>query len=196
VAPHPESNASVAWTRVRSYDLCRHGAVFLRRGAKFSPPGWQAVTISTGEAPSASADANGALQCDACASVLTSPNPRGQIIIRYWYSWTAIAAIFGGAVLLAIPYFAVIALLIVVIVALAAVIWAIVYVPYVVVRAIHRRGHHRGSASLTTVPALPVQAPAYAHLSRRSIDYPAPVVGGSAESVTMTAGEVGPDRRS
>jgi len=123
----------------------------------------------------------------------SNPDPKGQIIIRYWYSWTAVAAVFGAAVLLAIPYVAVIVLLIVVILALAAVIWAIIFVPYTVVRAINRRGHHTRSASPSPVAGLPVETHAYGRLSRRSIDYRAPVVGRSTESTTMSAREVTPD---
>jgi hypothetical protein len=124
------------------------------------------------------------------------PRLRGQIIIiiRYWYSWTAVAAVFGGATLLAIPYVAFVALFVVVVLALATAIWAIVYVPYAAARAIHRRGHHGGSA-VPTVAAPPIQAPAYAHVSRRSIDYRAPVVGGSTESAAMSTGELSPERR-
>jgi hypothetical protein len=165
--------------------------------ARPRPPGTPGRSISaTGEAPSASADANEAPQCDACASTHTSPDSRGQIIIRYWYSWTTVATVFGGVLLLAIPYVAFLALLIVVILALATVMWVIVYVPYAAARAIHRRGHQGGIASPTTVTAPPVQAPAYAHVSRRSIDHRAPVLGGSTESATVSAGEVRPERRS
>jgi hypothetical protein len=125
----------------------------------------------------------------------TYPDPEGQIIIRYWYSWTAVAAVFGAAVLLAIPYVAVIVLLIVVILALAMVIWAIIFVPYAVVRAIHRRGHHTTSASPSTVAALPVEARPYGqHPARRRIDYRSPVVGRSTESATMSAREVNSDQ--
>lgn len=77
-------------------------------------------------------------------------------MVRYFYAWTPLVII-GTVVLLSLPWLGMIALMIVSLVALAALAalaLAIVFVPYMLSRAIGRRWHSRTSASPRTAAAL------------------------------------------
>ena len=83
----------------------------------------------------------------------------------YVYTWTPFFIIAAVAVLLTIPYLALIALMIVVLVALAALAWAIVSVPLMVSRTISHRWHGQSgvsSRSPATLPA-PISAVGRSH---------------------------------
>ena len=73
--------------------------------------------------------------------------------MRYFYAWTPLVVV-GTIVLLSMPWLGLIALMIVAIVALAALAWAIVFVPYTLSGAVRRRWHGRSGASPGTAPAL------------------------------------------
>jgi hypothetical protein len=83
-------------------------------------------------------------------------NPGGQIIVRYFYTWTPLVIV-GTVVLLALPWLALIALVVFSLVALAALAelaWAIVSLPYTLGRGISRHwqsgsGAHQPSAALS-----------------------------------------------
>ena len=59
-------------------------------------------------------------------------------MVRYFYAWTPLAIV-GTIVLLSLPWLGLIALVIVSLVALAALAIAIVFAPYLLIRAISRR---------------------------------------------------------
>jgi hypothetical protein len=96
--------------------------------------------------------------------VTNAPTPikEGQIMVRYWFAWTPLVIV-GTIVVLALPWLGLIALMILSLVALAAFAWAIVYVPYMLIRAIGRRWHSLSGASPRTASAL---SPATAGLRR------------------------------
>lgn len=75
-------------------------------------------------------------------------------MVRYFYAWTPLAIVAGAGILIASPYLALIALLIVSLAALAAIAWAIVSVPLMLSRAISRSWHGQGGASPRTAVAL------------------------------------------
>jgi hypothetical protein len=87
-------------------------------------------------------------------------DPKGQIMVRYFYAWTPFVIV-GTVFILALPWLGLVALMfasLFAFVALAGLVWAIVYVPYTLGRAIGHRWHvHGGATSLT--PAA-VRAPA------------------------------------
>ncbi len=60
-------------------------------------------------------------------------------MVRYFYAWTPLALVVGAAVLLSIPWLALAAFTIVVLAALAAPGWAIVWAPLELSRAVGRR---------------------------------------------------------
>jgi hypothetical protein len=77
-------------------------------------------------------------------------------MVRYFYAWTPLVIVATVSVL-SMPWLALIALMIVAIVALvalAALAWAVVFVPYMLSRAISRRWHIGSSANPRTAPAL------------------------------------------
>lgn len=74
-------------------------------------------------------------------------------MVRYLYAWTPLVIV-GTVVFLSIPWLGLIALMIVSLVALAALAWAIVFVPYMLSRAISRRWHSRIGARPRTAAAL------------------------------------------
>ncbi len=74
-------------------------------------------------------------------------------MVRYFYAWTPFVLVFGTAVLLAIPYLALIALMIVALGALAALAWASFCVPYMLGRAASRRWDRRRGATARTAPS-------------------------------------------
>jgi hypothetical protein len=67
-------------------------------------------------------------------------------MVRYFYAWTPLVIV-GTVVLLSLPWLGLIALMIFSLVALAAVAWAIVFVPYTLGRAISRRWRERSRAN-------------------------------------------------
>ena len=71
-------------------------------------------------------------------------------MVRYFYAWTPVVIVVGTVILLTNAYLALIALMIVSLVALAALTWAIVSVPYMLSRAISRRWQGRSGASPRT----------------------------------------------
>jgi len=76
-------------------------------------------------------------------------------MVRYFYAWTPLVIV-GTVVFLSLPWLGVFALMIVALVALvalAALAWAIVFVPYMLSRAISRRWHSRSAASPRTAVA-------------------------------------------
>ena len=77
-------------------------------------------------------------------------------MFEYFYAWTPLLIV-GTVLLLALPWLGPIALLIgalAVLLALAALVWAIVAVPFMLSRAISRRWQGRSSASPRTAAAL------------------------------------------
>jgi hypothetical protein len=83
-------------------------------------------------------------------------NPGGQIMVRYFYKWTPLVIV-GTVVLLSLPWLGLIALVVFSLVALAALAalgGAIVFVPYMLGRAVSRHwngrsGAHQPSAALS-----------------------------------------------
>ena len=78
-------------------------------------------------------------------------------MVRYFYAWTPLAIVAGTAVLLTIPWLALIALMVVSLAALAALAWAIIWVPLALVRAIGRRWHGRRGVSVGIAALSPAQ---------------------------------------
>jgi hypothetical protein len=76
-------------------------------------------------------------------------------MVRYFYAWTPLVIV-AAVVLLSMPWLGLIALMIAATVALgalAALAWALVFVPYMLSRAVIRRWHLRDGASPRTAPA-------------------------------------------
>jgi hypothetical protein len=67
-------------------------------------------------------------------------------MVRYFYAWTPLVIV-GTVVLLSLPWLGLIALMIVSLVALPALALAIVFAPYMLIRAISRRWQGRSGAS-------------------------------------------------
>jgi hypothetical protein len=63
-------------------------------------------------------------------------------MVRYFYAWTPLVIV-GTVVLLALPWLGLVALVIVSLALLAALAWAVIFVPYTLSRAISRRWHSR-----------------------------------------------------
>jgi hypothetical protein len=74
-------------------------------------------------------------------------------MVRYFYAWTPLVVV-AAVFLLSMPWLGLIPLMIVALVALAALAWAVVFVPYMLSRAISRRWHRRSGASPRPAPAL------------------------------------------
>jgi hypothetical protein len=74
-------------------------------------------------------------------------------MVRYFYAWTPLVVV-GTVVLLALPWLGLIALVIVSLALLAALAWAVIFVPYTLSRAISRRWQSRSGASPRTAPVL------------------------------------------
>jgi hypothetical protein len=77
-------------------------------------------------------------------------------MVRYFYAWTPLFIV-ATVAFLALPWLGLIALMIVSLVALAALAgltWAVVFVPYMLIRAISRSLHSRSGAISQTAPAL------------------------------------------
>ena len=81
-------------------------------------------------------------------------------MVRYFYAWTPLFIV-GTVVLLSLPWLGLIALMVgslVAVVALAALAWATVYLPYRLSRAISRRWHsHRGASPRTAAALSPAR---------------------------------------
>ena len=80
--------------------------------------------------------------------------------MRYFYAWTPLVIVWT-VVLLTLPWLVLIALMVFALIALgalAALAWAIVFVPYRLGRAISRRWHVRSGASARTAAALSLPA--------------------------------------
>jgi hypothetical protein len=86
----------------------------------------------------------------------THADQEGKIMVRYFYVWTPLVLV-GTVVLLSLPWLGLIALIVVALVALPAFALAIVFVPYLLARAIGRHWRSRSAASLR---AAPVRSPA------------------------------------
>jgi hypothetical protein len=74
-------------------------------------------------------------------------------MVRYFYAWTPLVIV-GTVVLLSLPWLGLIALMVVSLVALAALALAIVFVPYMLSRAISRSWHVRSGTSPRTAAAM------------------------------------------
>ncbi|MFZ1880213.1 MAG: hypothetical protein WAU41_08610 [Gaiellaceae bacterium] len=78
-------------------------------------------------------------------------------MVRYFYAWLPFAAVFGTAVILTIPYLALIALAAVVLAAIAALAWALIALPLRLGRTISHHRHHTPAtprtAAARTLPA-------------------------------------------
>jgi hypothetical protein len=72
-------------------------------------------------------------------------------MVRYFYKWTPLVLV-GAVVLLSLPWLGLIALMIVSLVALAALAFAVVFVPYWFIRAISRPRTATVLASATRQP--------------------------------------------
>jgi hypothetical protein len=75
------------------------------------------------------------------------------IIVTYFYKGLPFVIV-GAVVLLAVPYLGLIIFGVVALLALAALVWAIVSVPYKLGRAIVRRWEHADGAGPRTAPVL------------------------------------------
>ena len=78
-------------------------------------------------------------------------------MVRYFYTWTPLVIVGGTGILLTIPYLALVVLMIVAVAALAAFMWAIVAVPYVLGRAISRLWQNASGATRRTAALSPVR---------------------------------------
>jgi hypothetical protein len=74
-------------------------------------------------------------------------------MVRYFYAWTPLVIV-GTIVLLSLPWLGLIALMIVSLVALPALALAIIFVPYMLIRAIGRRWQGRTAATPQTAAVL------------------------------------------
>lgn len=80
-------------------------------------------------------------------------------MVRYLYPWTPLVVV-GTAVLLSLPWLGLIALMIfglVALVTLAALAWAIVFVPYRLGRAISRHWHSGSDANQPSAALSPAE---------------------------------------
>jgi hypothetical protein len=74
-------------------------------------------------------------------------------MVRYFYAWTPLVIV-ATVVLLSLPWLGLIALMLVALVALPTLALAIVFVPYMLIRAISRSWQGRSGASPRTASAL------------------------------------------
>jgi hypothetical protein len=68
-------------------------------------------------------------------------------MVRYFFAWAPLVIVVATAVVLTIPYLAVIVFLFVVLAVLAALAWALVVLPYRLVRTIGHSVHNAGGAT-------------------------------------------------
>src|SRR5262245_56363936 len=84
---------------------------------------------------------------DPCAvTTRTDVDPGGQVMVRYFYSWTPLVIV-GTFVLLTLPWLGLIALVLLALAALATLVSAIVSVAYALGRAASGLWHIRAAAS-------------------------------------------------
>jgi hypothetical protein len=106
-------------------------------------------------------------------------------MVRYFYAWTPLVIV-GTVVLLSLPWLgliALIALLIVSLGVLAALVWAIVFVPYMLGRTISRRW--QGGSVPSPRPAAALHFPGHPHAyAARRIDYRTLQLGRSTDSIS------------
>jgi hypothetical protein len=74
-------------------------------------------------------------------------------MVRYFYAWTPLVIVMT-VVLLALPWLGLIALMVFSLVALAALAFVFVFVPYMLIRAVSRRWQGLSGASPRTVAVL------------------------------------------
>jgi hypothetical protein len=74
-------------------------------------------------------------------------------MVRYFYAWTPLLIV-GTICILSLPWLGLIALMIVLLVALPAFAFVLVFVPYLLVRAIAHRWHGRSNAVRRAAPVL------------------------------------------
>jgi hypothetical protein len=88
-------------------------------------------------------------------TVKDAPTPiqGGQIMFRYLYAWTPVVIVVGTLVVLSSSILALIVLLALSLAAVAALAWAIVWVPLALSRSVSRLWHSTGSTP-RTAPAL------------------------------------------
>ena len=84
----------------------------------------------------------------------------------YFYALSPVVIVVGTAVLLTIPYLAVVVLAAVVLVLVAALAWAAVFLPIKLGRAIGRRWSDRSGAWPAQTPALAPVRPQHGELGR------------------------------
>jgi hypothetical protein len=84
----------------------------------------------------------------------TETNPGGELMSTYFYKWIPLVIV-GAVVLLSLPWLGLIALIIVALVALPALAFAIVYVPYLLIRAIGRSWQGQSGGTARTPAAQP-----------------------------------------
>ena len=80
-------------------------------------------------------------------------------MVRYFYAWTPLVIV-GTVFVLALPWlglFALLAASLVAVIALAALAWAIVFVPYMLGRAIGHRWQIRGASPQTAAALSPIE---------------------------------------
>jgi len=87
-------------------------------------------------------------------------------MVRYFYAWTPLVTVVGSSMLLCAPL-ALIALMIVSLGAVAGLAWAIVFMPYMLGRAVARRWRSRSDASQRDAAALGAYRHAYAYAERK-----------------------------
>jgi hypothetical protein len=83
----------------------------------------------------------------------TDADPGGNIMVRYFYAWTPLVIV-ATICLLSLPWLGLIALMLVSLVALPALARAIVFMPYMLIRAISRRWQGRSGADSRTAAVL------------------------------------------
>jgi len=79
-------------------------------------------------------------------------------MVRYFYAWTPLVIV-ATVVLLSLPWLGLIAVMIVALAAMAALAWAIVSVPYLLVQAISRGWQHASPRTAAAAPARRQGAP-------------------------------------
>jgi hypothetical protein len=101
---------------------------------------------------------------DVILSVVTvSTDLGGHVMVRYFYLCTPLVIV-SSVALLALPWFGLIALGLVFLVTAAALAWAIVFVPFVLSRALIRVWRSRARTSLrTTATVLLAHGPSETH---------------------------------
>jgi hypothetical protein len=77
----------------------------------------------------------------------------GKIMVRYFYAWAPLFIV-TAVVILSLPWLGLIALVVISLLALAALAFAFVLAPYMLILAISRRWKGQSGASLRTAPVL------------------------------------------